>query len=150
MGSETLLTKELEDILRVVFRDGDGGWDCGVEFDDEAVFAFFEDADVASVDHVGTVTSDDTFFSHVILDGLEGASDHGRAALLPVAVVDGEVVVCTLDVEEVVDVDGEFEFAFGVEEIDHLLVVSGVWVVVTLSVVVDYLQTSVFIAPREV
>ena len=150
MGSETLLAKELEDILRVVFRDGDGGGDCGVEFDDESVFAFFEDADVASVDHVGAMASDDTFFAHVVLDGFEGASDHGGAALLTVAVVDCEVVVGSFDVEEVVDVDGEFEFAFCVEEIDHLLVVDGIGVVVTLSVVVDYLQTSVFIAPREV
>ena len=150
IGIETLLTKELEDILRVVFRDGDGRGDCGVEFDDEAVFALFEDADVTSVDHVGSVASDDTFFAHIVLDGLESASDHGRAAFLAVAVVDCEVVVGTFDVEEVVDVDGEFEFALGVEEIDHLLVVGGIGVVVTLPVVVDNLQSSVFITPREV
>ena len=114
-----LLVERLQNLRRVGLRDGDGIETFALKVDDEAVGLVVEHAHLLDVDDIGTVAAHQRAGIHTVVgDGLHLAAEQIAGDDTAPLVKHVDVVVLRLDVIEVVELDGQFQVAVVVHQVD--------------------------------
>ena len=116
-----LLIKCLQNLRRIGLRNRNGIESLAFEVDDETIGFVMEHTYFLDVDDIGSVAAHQTAGIHAIIcDGLHFAAEHitcdGAAALVKHI----DIVILSLDVIQIVELDGQLQIAVIVHQVDDL------------------------------